>query len=118
VDLVAENQRIDEENRVQDQVEKRRQRLMSHRNREAHNLIFKRAIAESDELDVLRKEKRMLLENEKKLKALRDVERSNARTAEILQVRRRYQVEKQQMKLQHVVSGRQEARGHVDDARF
>merc|ERR1719375_1895715 len=109
VDLVAENQRIDEENRVHGQVEKRRQRLMAHRNREAHNLIFKRAIAESDELEVLRKEKRALLENEKKLKALRDVERSNARTAEILQDRRRYQVEKQQMKLQHVVSGRQEA---------
>merc|ERR1719235_1074863 len=97
VDLVAENQRIDEENRVQDQVERRRNRLVAQRHREAHNVIFKRAIAESDELDILRSEKRMLLDNEKRLKALRDVERSNARTAQILQERRRQQMEKRAM---------------------
>jgi len=62
VDLVAENQRIDEENRVKDHIEQRRQRLMSRRNREAHNAIFKRATAETDELDQLRAEKRTLLE--------------------------------------------------------
>merc|ERR1719158_1751298 len=56
VDLVAENQRIDEENRVRDHIEQRKQKLMSQRNREAHNAIFKRAVAESDELDVLRQE--------------------------------------------------------------
>merc|ERR1719183_1570590 len=89
VDLVAENQRIDEENRVREHVEKRRQGLMARRNREAHNAIFKRATAEMDELDQLRAEKRMLLENEKQLKALRDVEKSNARTAQILQERRK-----------------------------
>merc|ERR1719277_2576077 len=71
VDLVAENQRIDEENRVQRTMELRRQRLMSQRNREAHNAIFKRATAETDELDQLRAEKRMLLDNERQLKALR-----------------------------------------------
>lgn len=96
VDLVAENQRIDEENRVRDHVEQRRHRLMSKRNREAHNLIFKRATAEADELEQLRMEKRLLLENEKQLKALRDVERSNARTAQILQERRRQQQLRQQ----------------------
>lgn len=105
VDLVAENQRIDEENRVRDHVEQRRQRLMAKRNREAHNAIFKRAIAESDELDVLRAEKRLLLQNEKQLKALRDVEKSNARTAQMLQERRRAQFEKEQVRLQQVVSG-------------
>merc|ERR1711972_701517 len=96
VDLVAENQRIDEENRVHDHVEQRRQRLMAQRNREAHNSIFKRATAESDELDQLRREKRLLLENERQLKALRDVERSNARTAQILAERRHRQLEKEQ----------------------
>jgi len=105
VDLVAENQRIDEENRVRDHVEQRRQRLMSRRNREAHNAIFKRATAEMDELDQLRAEKRMLLENERQLKALRDVEKSNARTAQILQERRTQQLQKQQTQLMHVVSG-------------
>merc|ERR1712050_814134 len=94
VDLVAENQRIDEENRVRDHVEQRRQRLMAQRNREAHNSIFKRATAEADELDQLRTEKRLLLENERQLKALRDVEKSNARTAQILQERRRQHIQK------------------------
>lgn len=105
VDLVAENQRIDEENRVRDHVEQRRQRLMARRNREAHNAIFKRATAETDELDQLRAEKRMLLENERQLKALRDVEKSNARTAQILQERRKQQLQKQQAQLQQVVNG-------------
>merc|ERR1719335_398291 len=105
VDLVAENQRIDEENRVRDHVELRKQKLMKARAREAHNAIFKRAIAESDELDLLRQEKRMLLENEKELKALRDVEKSNARTAQILQERRRAQLEKQQRKIEEMNRG-------------
>merc|ERR1719183_1375334 len=100
VDLVAENQRIDEENRVRDHVEQRKQKLMKQRSRKAHNAIFKRAVAESDELDLLRQEKRMLLENEKELKALRDVEKSNARTAQILQERRRAQLEKQQKRIE------------------
>merc|ERR1719321_61887 len=104
VDLVAENQRIDEENRVRDHVEQRRQRLMAKRNREAHNAIFKRAIAEMDELDLLRSEKRMLLENERQLKALRDVEKSNARTAQILQERRRLKLQRQQAQLTQVVN--------------
>mmetsp|Transcript_76072 Transcript_76072/g.211469 ORF Transcript_76072/g.211469 Transcript_76072/m.211469 type:complete len:289 (-) Transcript_76072:54-920(-) len=96
VDLVAENQRIDEENRVKDHIEQRRQRLVARRNREAHNSIFKRATAETDELDKLRAEKRLLLENERQLKALRDVEKSNARTAQILQDRRKQQAINQQ----------------------
>lgn len=107
VDLVAENQRIDEEARVRDHVEQRRQRLMARRNREAHNAIFKRATAETDELNQLRAEKRMLLENERQLKALRDVEKSNARTAQILQERRKQHLHKQQVQLQQVVSGPQ-----------
>jgi len=105
VDLVAENQRIDEENRVRDHIEQRKQKLMHQRNREAHNAIFKRAVAESDELDVLRQEKRTLLHNEKLLTAMRDVERSNARTAQILQERRRNELERQQAKVQEALVG-------------
>merc|ERR1711865_1181407 len=104
VDLVAENQRIDEEHRVTKHVEQRRQRLMAQRNREAHNAIFKRALAESDELDALRAEKRLLLQNERQLKALRDVEKSNARTAQILQERRRTQLEKDHRTLSQAVN--------------
>merc|ERR1711948_193092 len=86
-------------------VEQRRQRLMAQRNREAHNSIFKRATAESDELDQLRREKKLLLENERQLKALRDVERSNARTAQILAERRRRQIEKDQQTMVSTPTG-------------
>jgi len=105
VDLLAEHQRIHEEHRVSSDAKKRSENLMARRNREAHNAIFKRATAEADELDELRSEKRMLLENEKQLKALRDVEKSNARTAQILQERRKQQLEKQQAQLMSVVNG-------------
>jgi len=98
VDLVAEDQRISEENRVRQIVEQRRAKSTAARSQEAHNRIFKRATAEQDELEQLRREKRQLLENEKQLKALRDVERSNARTLQILQVRQQKQQELKRMK--------------------
>eukprot|EP00931_Biecheleriopsis_adriatica_P101747 TRINITY_DN76827_c0_g1_i1.p1 TRINITY_DN76827_c0_g1~~TRINITY_DN76827_c0_g1_i1.p1 ORF type:complete len:261 (-),score=61.96 TRINITY_DN76827_c0_g1_i1:83-865(-) len=91
VDLVAESQRIDEENRVRKLVEQRRARSAAARSRQAHDQIFQRATAEADELEHLRREKRLLLENERQLKALRDVEKSNARTVQILQARQQKQ---------------------------
>merc|ERR1719461_2832269 len=60
---------------------------------------------QADELNQLRAEKRLLLENERQLRALRDVERSNARTAHILQERRREKQLKQQAHLQQVING-------------
>jgi len=110
VDLVAENQRIDEENRVQRQVERRRLKSLARRDQDAHNSIFKSATGEPDELDLLRTEKRLLLENERQLKALRDVERSNARTAQILQERRRLELQKQQAHLQQAMQASRESR--------
>lgn len=98
VDLVAENQRIDEENRVRDHVEQRRQRLAAKRSREIQDLIFKQAAMHPNEIHQLRTEKRLLLENERQLKALRDVERHNARTAQILQDRRQQQQQREERK--------------------
>merc|ERR550537_183164 len=96
VDLVAEDQRIDEENRVREKILQRKAKLLAGRHNEAHNAIFKRAVVESDELEVLRREKRILLQNEKQLKAMRDVERTNARTAQILFKRQQNEEERQQ----------------------
>merc|ERR1719253_1244813 len=95
VDLVAEDQRIDEENRVREKILQRKGKLLAGRHNEAHNAIFKRAVVESDELEVLRREKRILLQNEKQLKAMRDVERTNARTAQILFKRNQAEDERQ-----------------------
>jgi hypothetical protein len=95
VDLVAEDQRIEEENRVREDIASRKSKLLAARHNEAHNAIFKRAVAESDELEILRKEKRVLLMNEKQLKAMRDVERTNARTAQIQAQKERMEEERQ-----------------------
>jgi len=94
VDLVAENQRIDEEHRVRAHVEQRRRRWLMRRDREAQDDIIKRATADTDEIDKLRAEKRMLMEHEKQLNALSRVERSNARTAEILQKRKEFEMKR------------------------
>jgi hypothetical protein len=94
VDLVAEDQRIEEENKVRTEIAQRKQKLLAVRHNEAHNAIFKRAVAESDELEVLRREKRVLLQNERQLKAMRDVERTNARTAQILAQKEKQQQER------------------------
>merc|ERR1719191_1902569 len=96
VDLVAEDQRIEEENRVREDIASRKAKLLAARHNEAHNAIFKRAVAESDELEILRKEKRVLLQNEKQLKAMRDVERTNARTAQIQAQKERMEEDRQQ----------------------
>jgi hypothetical protein len=95
VDLVAEDQRIEEENRVREDIATRKGKLLAARHNEAHNAIFKRAVAESDELEILRKEKRVLLQNEKQLKAMRDVERTNARTAQIQAQKERMEEDRQ-----------------------
>jgi len=100
VDLVAENQRIDEENRVRDHVQQRRQRLAAKRNQEIQDLLFKQAATNPDEIHQLRTEKRLLLENERQLKALRDVERHNARTAQILQEKRQQQQQQKERQQQ------------------
>eukprot|EP00397_Hematodinium_sp_SG-2012_P043833 GEMP01048816.1.p1 GENE.GEMP01048816.1~~GEMP01048816.1.p1 ORF type:complete len:264 (+),score=107.86 GEMP01048816.1:149-940(+) len=101
VDLVAEHQRVDEENRVRTQLDMQKARLAAKREREAHNAIFKRALHTTDELDLLRREKRVLLENEKKLKALRDLEKSNARSELVLHQRRQKHLEFVKRKAEH-----------------
>jgi len=105
VDLLADNQRIEEENHVRDYVAQQRLQLEARRNRKAHDSLFLQGPSQADELNQLRAEKRLLLENERQLRALRDVERSNARTAQILQERRRQQHLKQQAHLQQAIHG-------------
>jgi hypothetical protein len=107
VDLVAEDQRIEEENRVREDIAARKAKLLAQRHNEAHNAIFKRAVAESDELEVLRKEKRVLLQNEKQLRAMRDVERTNARTAQI-QAQKKRMEEDRQLRVESMAGERSE----------
>ena len=60
-------------------------------------------------LEVLRREKRVLLQNERQLKAMRDVERTNARTAQILAQKEKQQQERLD-RLEVEVAGRRTQR--------
>jgi len=78
VDLLAENERIDEENRVRLAQEYSRQREAERRQEEAKNEIILKALTEASDLDALRREKRAILEEEKRLNALLDIEKTKA----------------------------------------
>ena len=78
VDLVAENERIDEENKVRIHQQVRRERALEKRKEEAKNDIILRALQEGNELDALRREKRKILEEERRIKALIEIEKTNA----------------------------------------
>ncbi len=78
VDLVAENERIDEENRVRRYRQTRKMKELERKREEAKNAIILRALQEANELDALRREKRKILEEEKRLKAMIEIEKLNA----------------------------------------
>jgi len=77
VDLVAEQQRIDEENSVLLKKQTRQYNYMQREKESAKNDLILRALQEDNELDTLRKEKRQILEEEKRLKALLEIEKVN-----------------------------------------
>lgn len=94
VDLVAENERIDEENKVRFREITRKQRATEKRKEKAKNEIILRALQEGNELDNLRMEKRKILDEEKRLRALIEIEKTNAhrkddRQAAVLAEKRR-----------------------------
>ncbi|CAM9424371.1 unnamed protein product, partial [Choristocarpus tenellus] len=76
IDLLAENERIDEENKVRLREEARKARIIERRKEEAKNNIIMQALTESSDLDALRKEKRAIIEEERCLKALLDIEKA------------------------------------------
>ncbi|KAF4750327.1 OTU domain, ubiquitin aldehyde binding, partial [Perkinsus olseni] len=103
-DLVAQleqAQRLAEEREME---EKREARERYVRHRDARNLIFKRAVADGDRLEMLRREKRVLLENERRLAAMCDVEKTNAKALRIHEERQQKEIERQQRLLQKKIS--------------
>ena len=95
VDLVAENERIDEENKVRFCEITRKQKALERKKEKAKNEIILRALQEGNELENLRLEKRKILDEEKRLKALIEIEKTNAhrkddRQAAVLAEKRRH----------------------------
>lgn len=78
VDLVADHERIDEEAFVRQREEKRRQALAEKRKRRIKNEIIVKALAEVPLLEEARRQKREMLEEERREKAQRDVQRVEA----------------------------------------
>eukprot|EP00741_Cyanophora_paradoxa_P004800 tig00000829_g4657.t1 len=79
VDLLAETERIEEENRVRLQSQARRARALESRKEQVKNEIILKALAEESDVEALRREKRLLAEEEKRLRAILDLEKSLAK---------------------------------------
>lgn len=75
VDLVAEDERIQEETRIRSAEEEHRRRLAEARRESAKNDIVLKALSEFSDLEALRREKRAIMEEEQRLKALMSLEK-------------------------------------------
>ncbi|KAF4323144.1 hypothetical protein BBO99_00002682 [Phytophthora kernoviae] len=78
VNLVAENERLDEEHRLRMMERARRSRELDRRAKEAKSEVILKALTETPDLELLRREKRAIIDEEKRLKALLDLEKTNS----------------------------------------
>ncbi|KAJ8612269.1 hypothetical protein CTAYLR_002932 [Chrysophaeum taylorii] len=79
VDLVAEHERLDEENKVRLDAEARRARALEKKRIALQQQVIVRALREDNDLDALRREKRAIVDEERRLKALLDLEKVQSR---------------------------------------
>ena len=75
VDLVAEDERIHEENQIRLREQKETERKVELRRSKAKNDIILKALSEFSDLEALRKEKRAIMEEEQRLRALLSLEK-------------------------------------------
>jgi hypothetical protein len=75
VNLVAEDERITEENTIRLKEENERRYTMEARKEKAKNEIILKALSEFSDLEALRKEKRAIMDEEQRLKALLSLEK-------------------------------------------
>ncbi|TYZ69470.1 hypothetical protein PybrP1_001892 [[Pythium] brassicae (nom. inval.)] len=78
VNLVADSERLDEEHRLRVAENARRSRELEKRTRQAKTEVILKALTESSDLELLRREKRAIIDEEKRLKALLDLEKTNS----------------------------------------
>jgi len=76
VDLVAEDERIQEENRIRVAEETARKQLAESRREKAKSEIILKALSEFSDLEALRQEKKAIMEEEQRLKALLALEKT------------------------------------------
>ncbi|KAG6614916.1 uncharacterized protein IUM83_08775 [Phytophthora cinnamomi] len=78
VNLVADNERLDEEHRLRMMERARRSRELEKRAKAAKSEVILKALTETSDLELLRREKRAIIDEEKRLKALLDLEKTNS----------------------------------------
>lgn len=78
VDLVADNERIEEENFIREREERRKHLLAERKKRKLKNQIIVKALAEVPLLEEARRQKKEMIANEKREKAIRDLQRVEA----------------------------------------
>jgi len=75
VDLVAEDERIYEENQIRMKEEADRRKRVEERRAKAKNDLILKALSEFSDLEALRREKRAIMEEEQRLRALLSLEK-------------------------------------------
>jgi hypothetical protein len=75
VNLVAEDERIAEENQIRMKEEAERKKVINTRKEKAKNEIVLKALSEFSDLEALRREKRAILDEEQRLRALLSLEK-------------------------------------------
>ena len=79
VDLVAESERVEEEQKYRLKEQLRRQDVAVRRKESVKNEIILQALGEVSDLEALREEKRNIILEEKRLKALLDIEKAKTK---------------------------------------
>lgn len=80
VDLVAENERLDEENNVRLNAEANKRRVSEKQRMTLKKQVIARALRQDSDLDALRREKRAIVDEERRLKALLDLEKTQTQS--------------------------------------
>eukprot|EP01033_Poteriospumella_lacustris_P016803 gene16803-12022_t len=101
VNLVAEDERITEENNIRTREEQERRRMIETRKERAKNEIVLKALSEFSDLEALRKEKRAILEEEQRLRALLALEKVTQNNKADRLVAERAQRQRHDAKLEH-----------------
>eukprot|EP00940_MAST-03C_sp_MAST-3C-sp2_P001774 g1774.t1 len=114
VDLVAESQRIEEETRVRQREEQRRRKRLEKRKAKVKNDIILKALAEDSDLLSLREEKRAIMMEEMRIKALLDLEKTKLRRKQDLLAAQRAERKRHEAKIEH---RRQKYNAEMDEIR-
>jgi hypothetical protein len=101
VNLVAEDERITEENTIRLKEENDRRSKMESRKEKAKNEIILKALSEFSDLEALRREKRAIMEEEQRLKALLSLEKVTLSGKADRLIAERAQRQRKEAKLSH-----------------